>query len=87
MASPIPTGKQPVNLASGPSGARVSRIRRDPPPPVKKQAIVDPEEREQWAVVVGVLTFALAIFVIIVALGSYTGRSAKGYAVEVTVAD
>lgn len=56
------------------SGTRPSRIRRDPPPPVKvKQAVVpsDPE-REAWTVVIGVLLFGLAITIIIFALSDYT---------------
>ena len=84
MALPNPTGKQSVNLAT--PGPRVSRIRRDPPPVVKEK-FVDPEESDQWAVVVGVLTFALAIFVIVVAFGSYFGWSPQGYSVEVTTAE
>ena len=84
MASPLHTGKQSVNLASNlaSSGPRVSRIRRDPPPAVKAKVVLDPEEREQWTVVVGILTFALAIFVIILAFGSYSGLSPAQYTVE-----
>lgn len=88
MARPHPTAKPSVSLASNlaSAGPRVSRIRRDPPPAVKEK-FVDPEERDQWAVVVGVLTFALAIFAIIVAFGSYSGWSPREYSVEVTVAE
>ncbi len=84
MARPNTTGKKSVSLASSPasSGPRVSRIRRDPPPPVKKQVVVDPEEREQWAVVVGVVAFALAIFVITLAVASYAGWSPSQYSME-----
>jgi hypothetical protein len=89
MTRPNPSGKKSVSLASSaaPAGPRVSRIRRDPPPPVVKETFVDPEEREQQAVVVGVLTFALAIFVITVAFGSYSSWSPREYTVEVTVAE
>ncbi len=85
MARPHPTAKQSVNLAShlASSGPRVSRIRRDPPPVVKAKVVLDPEEREQWTVVVGILTFALAIFVIIIAFGSYSGWSPAQYTVRV----
>jgi len=86
MARPHPTAKQSVNLASPRSPTsltpRGSRIRRDPPPVVKAKVVLDPEEREQWAVVVGVLTFALAIFVIILAFGSYSSWSPRQYTVE-----
>jgi len=90
MARPHPTAKPSVNLASNlaSSGSstshtpRVSRIRRDPPPVVDKKVVLDPEEREQWAVVVGILAFALAIFVIIIAFGSYSGWSPSQYNVQ-----
>ena len=80
MTRPLPTAKPSVDLAS--SGPRVSRIRRDPPPAVKKQVVLDPEERDQWAVIVGVLTFALAIFVITIAFGMYSSWSPTQYTVE-----
>lgn len=84
MARPIPSGKQCVDLAS--AGPRVSRIRRDPPPVVKEK-VVDLDERDRSAVVVGVLAFALAIFVVILAFGSYSSWSPREYTVEVTVAE
>ena len=88
MARPHPTAKQSVNLASHLAsnltspGPRVSRIRRDPPPVADKKVVLDPEEREQWTVVVGILSFALAIFVIIIAFGSYAGWSPSQYNVQ-----
>ena len=85
MARPTPTGKQSVKLTS--PGARASRIRRDPPPVVKEKIAVDPEERDKWDVIVGVTTFALAIFVIIFAFGSYSGRSSSEYTVELNFSE
>jgi hypothetical protein len=86
MASPIPTGKQPVNLASSPvpPGARVSRIRRDPPPPaaIEKQVEIDQLEQEQWGMVIGVVTLALAFFAIIFGLGISSGWSLSQYTLE-----
>lgn len=83
MALPRPTTKPSVNLASTkPPEARVSRIRRAPPPVVKKEIVLDPEERDQWTVIVGILSFALAIFVIVVAFGSYAGWSPAQYNVQ-----
>lgn len=89
MARPHPTKKASVNLASNPasgpasSGPAKSRIRRDPPPAVKPKALVlDPEERDQWEVVVGILAFALAIFIIVIAFGSYSTWSPSQYTVE-----
>lgn len=84
MASPLQSGKKAVNLAS--PGPRVSRIRRDPPPAVKEK-ILDPDERDQRDVVVGVLTFALALFVILLAFASYSGWSPRHYTIEVTAAE
>ena len=80
MARPHPTGKQSVNLA--PPGPRVSRIRRDPPPVVKEK-VVHPDEVDRRDVVVGVLAFALAIFVIILAFGSFYGWSPREYTIHV----
>jgi hypothetical protein len=93
MARPHPTTKPSVNLASHlasprsstPHAPRASRIRRDPPPAVKANVVLDPEEREQWTVVVGILTFALAIFVITIAFGSYSSWSPSQYTVRVRV--
>jgi len=81
MASPLQTGKQSVNL--GAQGVRASRIRRDPPPAVKEIVVRDREERDRWDVIIGVLTFALAIFVIIFAFGNYSGWSPAQYTVHI----
>jgi len=80
MARPLQSGKQSVNLAS--PGASGSRIRRDPPPAVKQKVVLDPDERDQWVVVVGVLSFALAIFVIVLAFSNYAGWSPRDYTLE-----
>ena len=65
--------KQSVNLASGP--VRVSRIRRDPPPVARKapgrERERDPERREARTVVIGILTFEIALFIIVLGFGSY----------------
>jgi hypothetical protein len=66
-------GKHTVEL-NGP--VRGSRIRRDPPPTPEK--VVDPakvqwssDEREIWYAIIGILAFALAIDIIIVAISVY----------------
>ena len=89
MARPHPTAKPTVNLASNPApgGPRVSRIRRDPPPAKVEKIEVDPDERDQWAVIVGILTFALAIVVIIIAAASYSGWSPREYSIQVNTAE
>ncbi len=80
MASPLQTAKQSVNLAAP---VRVSRIRRDPPPVVKEVAVVDPEERDARIVVIGVITFALALAVIIIGFSSVRGWSPSEHAIHI----
>lgn len=80
MASPLKTGKSSVNLAT--DGPRVSRIRRDPPPKVVVKEI-DIDEVDRRDMVIGVVAFALALFVIILAVSAYKGWSPREYVVEV----
>ena len=80
MASPLKAGKQSVDLASG--EVRVSRIRRDPPPKLKEIAVRDRNGGDRWAAAIGILAFALAILVLIIAFGSYSDRSLRDYTVE-----
>lgn len=82
MASPLQTGKKSVNLAAG---ARVSRIRRDPPPVVKKAIVRDPDERDARVVVIGVVVFAIAIFIITIAFSAYQSWSPSDHTVEVNL--
>ncbi len=81
MASPLPSGKQSVSLAS--SGARVSRIRRDPPPKPDEKVIAERNDRDARMVVIGVITFALALVVIAVAVTGYVGWSPRQYTANV----
>ena len=81
MANPLPTAKQSVDLAS--AGLAVSRIRRDPPPAVKEIAAVDVEEREGWAIAVGVVSFALALFVVVLAISSAAGWTPSQYSINI----
>ena len=81
MARPLQTGKQSVNLAAG--EVRVSKIRRDPPPVVKEKVVLDPDERDRRDVVIGILAFALAMFVILFAFASYSGWSPRQYTVHI----
>jgi endonuclease YncB( thermonuclease family) len=62
-----------------PPGARPSRIRREPvrlhggsEPPKERKTLLTPQEREMWGGVTGVLLFAAAIAVVIVAIGAVT---------------
>ena len=77
MVSPLASGKQSVSLAS--AGPRVSKIRRDPPPVVKEIAVPDPDKRDTRTVVVGILTFTLALFVILIGISSALGWSPRDY--------
>jgi hypothetical protein len=71
MASPLPTKKQSVDLGSG--EVRVSRIRRDPPPPEKPKELRHPDVVNRSAVVIGVLVFAVALVVILFAFAIFSG--------------
>jgi hypothetical protein len=64
-----------------------SRIRRDPPPVVKDKVYVSPDERDRWVVTVGVVAFALALFVIILAASNYAGWSPSQYNVQVNASE
>lgn len=88
MASPLPSGKQSVDLATsgaarGPRGVPGSRIRRDPPAPVKELAVVDPEDRDARTVVLGILAFTLILLVIAIGLSSAVGWSPREYVAHV----
>lgn len=80
MASPLQTGKQPIDLAAG---TRPSRIRRDPPPVVKKTVIPDRDEHDRRTAALGIILFALAIVVVAVAFGSWAGWSPRQYEIHV----
>ena len=95
MASPLPTGKQTVSLASaslsgsnslrgstavrGSKSVTGSRIRRDPPPLAKDIADPDPDQRDMRTVVVGILTFTLALFIIFIGISSAVGWTPRDY--------
>ncbi len=82
MASPLPSGKQSVSLAS--NGPRVSRIRRDPPPPMPDEKVIaENEDRDARMLVIGVVVFALALLVITLAITDYIGWSPAQYTVTI----
>ena len=76
MASPLRTGKQSVNLTAP---VRVSRIRRDPPPPVKAISDHDRRERDKRIAIIGIVAIAVALFIILLAVGSVIGWSPRQY--------
>ena len=79
MASPLRSGKQSVNLTAP---VRVSKIRRDPPPPVKKVSARERDERDIRSGVIGVIAFALAIAIILFAFGDVIGWSPTQYTIH-----
>jgi len=83
MASPLPA-KKSVDLGSSP-GPRVSRIRRDPPPPEKLKEVRHPDVINRSAVVVGIVVFALAIVVILIAFAIFSGMgwTPRNYTIRV----
>ncbi|MES2904694.1 MAG: hypothetical protein V4696_10955 [Pseudomonadota bacterium] len=81
MASPLPTGKQSVSLAT--SGAKVSRIRRDPPPKTPEVVVAERDERDARMVAIGIITFALALVVIGMAVMSWMGWTPRSYRLDV----
>ncbi len=81
MASPLPTRKKTVDMAT--PVLRVSRIRRDPPPPVKEVTPAEIEERDTRHILIGVLAFALALFVILIGVSNFAGWSPRQYTVHI----
>ena len=78
--------KKTVELEAKPV-ARPSRIRREPVPAVRERLTLAPDERDRWVVVIGVATFALTLFVLALALGSYSGFRPWQYHMQVSAAE
>ncbi len=82
MARAMHRGKKGVDLSAGRQVR--SRIRRDPPPPPpKKLTRQELRERDARTIVLGIATFTLALFVIVVALGSWAGWSPAQYEIVI----
>lgn len=83
MANPLPSRKQSVSLATSGSDSskygRVSRIRRDPPPPAPEIVIAERNERDARMVAIGVISFALALVVIALAVMGWIGWTPRSY--------
>ena len=77
MANSHQPGKQPVNLSV--PGMAGSKIRRDPPPALKVIDIRDRDERNRQAVLIGIVTFALALILIALGITSAIGWSPRQY--------
>ena len=83
MASPLKPGKATVDLAA--KDARVSKIRRDPPPPRKPVSIVDRDDRDRRWAAIGIVAFAIAIVAIVIGIGSYNGWSPSQHTVSIRI--
>ena len=81
MAAPLQSRKQSVDMAK--PALRVSKIRRDPPPPVKIVSAAEIRDRDARDIVIGIIAFALALFVVIMAISNAAGWSLSDYIVEV----
>jgi hypothetical protein len=77
MARPLASGKKTVDLAA--PRVRASRIRRDPPPKVKEISLEERNERDRRNSVIGIIAFALAIFIITLGVASWIGWSPAQY--------
>jgi hypothetical protein len=78
MARPLATGKKTVNLAT--DGVRVSRIRRDPPPPKLKELSIDERnERDRRNAAIGIAAFTIALMIILLAVSSWAGWTPAQY--------
>lgn len=78
MASPLKAAKPTVDLKAG----SVSRIRRDPPPPAKKTIVPDRDQSDQQVIMIGVVAFAVALFVIILGISASIGWTPRQYTIE-----
>ncbi len=66
---------------------RPSKIRRDPPPrPIERQTVLptDDTQDETWAVVIGMVAFALAISVLIFSVSRYVNPANQPAPIVIT---
>ena len=77
MAAPLNSAKQPVALGAG--EVRVSRIRRDPPPPEKQTVVLSRNERDRRTVLIGIALSAFFAIVLFSGFASYSGWSPREY--------
>ena len=81
MNNRFPSRKQSVDMSA--PVLRVSRIRRDPPPPVKVITAAEIRERDARGIVIGIIAFALAVFIVLLALSNAAGWSPSQHAVVI----
>jgi hypothetical protein len=80
MASPLKP-KQAVDLAA--PVVRASRIRRDPPPPVKVVTAAEIKERDARHIAIGIAVFALAALTLLLAATNAAGWSPSQYTITI----
>jgi hypothetical protein len=80
MASSPHSRKKAVDMAAPP--VRASRIRRDPPPPVKLITAAEIRERDARNIVIGVIAIGLALIVILTAVTNAAGWSPSQYTIN-----
>ncbi|MDQ3079102.1 MAG: hypothetical protein M3R03_03790 [Pseudomonadota bacterium] len=79
MANPFQTNKRAVDLAAPP--VRGSRIRRDPPPPVKVVTAAEVKDQETRNAAIGIVAIALALFVIVIGFSKGSDWSPSQYTI------
>ena len=80
MASPLNARKKSVDMAA--PVVRVSRIRRDPPPPVRLVTLAEVKQRDARDTVIGIVVVALAVFVILIGASNAAGWSPSQYEIH-----
>ena len=81
MTRGVQSSKKSVDL--GAAAPRVSRIRRDPPPPVKTVTAADIRDRETRTAAIGIVAMALALFVILINVNNAAGWSPSEYTIYI----
>ena len=85
MARPLPTRKSSVDLAA--PVVRVSRIRRDPPPVAKPLSAAEVRDIDSRNVTIGIVAFALAAVVVLLAFTNVAGWSPSQIRIEIRQAE
>jgi hypothetical protein len=79
MSKPWTPNRPTVELRTG------SKIRREPPPPASEKLTILPAdpENEAWAVIIGVVAFAIAFNFLIFWISDYTSPAKEPQAITI----